>query len=93
MPVAAWLVSALTAAFGFLVKHPFVAKMMLFSFFVLAVQRFITFVVGLLKPFLVNIPFLNLLCYFGVISALELLFSIVIAGFGAKQVLAFMRTT
>lgn len=91
--IAGWIVSALTSVFAFLVKHPFVAKMMIFGFFVLAIHRFIAFLLSLVKPYVIDNTILNLACYFGLISALSLFLSIIIAGFGAKQLLGFMKTT
>ena len=93
MPIAAWIVSALTAAFGFLVKHPFVLKMMYFTFFVLLVHRAIDYFLDFVRPYLQTIPFLNLLCYFGVISAINIFFSFLIAGFAVRQLLAFSRSS
>lgn len=93
MPALAWIVSALTQFFGFVVKHPFVLKMMIFGFFVLAIHRFLGFMMGFVSPYLSSNTLLNLACYLGVIAAIKLYFSIVVAGFGAKQVLGFMKTT
>lgn len=91
--IAGWIVATLSSFFGYLVKHPFVLKMMIFGFFLLATQRFITFILSLVKPYVVQNTILNLACYFGLISALTLFISIIIAGFGAKQLLGFMKTT
>lgn len=92
MPIAAWLASALTTAFGFLVKHPFVTKMMIFSFFTLTIHRAIYYFLGLANTYFNDSVVLNMLCYFGVVSALQLFLSILISGFAVRQLIAFMRT-
>jgi hypothetical protein len=92
MAAVAWIVSALTSAFGFLVKHPLVTKMMFFTFFALAIHRAIGYLLTLLNQYLTEFTILNMLCYFGVIAAIQLFLSIVISGFAVKQLIAFMRS-
>ena len=92
MPIAAWIVSALSSAFAFLVKHPFVTKMMFFAFFAVIIHRAINYLLSLAQHYFLDVSLLNMLCYFGVISAIQLFLSIVISGFAVKQLIAFMRS-
>ena len=47
---------------------------------------------SLVRPFIVGNDMLALPAYFGLIDALSMFLTIVIAGFGVKQVLAFVRS-
>ena len=87
-----WIASGLATAISFLVKHPFVLKMMLFTTFVAVIGSFLIYVKSLVTPYIVSNSLLSLVSYFGVLDAISLYITIVVAGFGAKQILAFIRS-
>ena len=82
----------LTTAFGFLVKNPFVTKMLIFTLFLAIVGGALVYVKSLVTPYIVQNSALSLADYFGALNALSLYISIVVAGWGAKQVVAFTRS-
>lgn len=86
------LASFLSTAFAFLVKHPIVLKMMFFTIFTGIISFFLTFFFDMVRPYVVSSPFLTIAYQLGLIQALSLFLTILIAGFGAKQVLAFIRS-
>jgi len=91
-----WLAPVMTflvAAFTFLVKHPFVLKMMIFTIFTGLIAFALNFMFDLVTPYIVNNGLLVLAVQLGVLQGLALYITIIIAGFGAKQVLAFVRSS
>lgn len=91
MPYLIW--GVLTAAFEFLVKHPFVLKMMFFTIFTGLVAFSLQFMFDMVRPYIVTNSIFVLASYLGLLQAINLYITIVIAGFGVKQVLAFVRST
>lgn len=68
-----------------------VIKIALFAVFLGLLYLVLDFFVGLVQSHL-NIPFLDLLSYLGVIQALQVLIAISIASFVANQVIAYFRS-
>ncbi|MCX6062080.1 MAG: hypothetical protein NT103_07530 [Campylobacterales bacterium] len=91
MPALIW--TLLGSAFAFLVKHPFVLKMMIFAIFTGLVAFALNFMFDQVRPYVVQNSVFVLASYFGVLQAISLYLTIIIAGFGVKQVLAFVRST
>jgi hypothetical protein len=91
MPALIW--SLLGSAFAFLVKHPFVSKMMIFSLFISLITFVIDFIIGLVAPYIANNGLFVIAAQFGVLQGISLYITIILSGFGAKQVLAFVRST
>ncbi len=87
------ILSLLGSAFAFLVKHPFVLKMMIFTLFTGLIAFSLAFLFDLVRPYMIQNSIFVVASYLGVLQALALYITIVLAGFGAKQVLAFVRAT
>lgn len=75
-----------------LVKHPIVLKMMFFAIFTGLIAFALSFFFDMVRPYIVSSPILSVAYQLGMIQALALFITIVIAGFGVKQVLAFIRS-
>lgn len=88
-----WLFSLVGTVFEFLVKHPFVQKMMIFTLFMGLITAVLTFLFDMVRPYMVANSIFVLASYLGVLQALTLYITILLAGFGVKQVLAFVRST
>lgn len=86
------IATALATAFSFLLKHPLVTKMLVFSFFVGVINFVISFFVNMVSPHLLTNPLFATASYFGILDGVSLYITIVVAGFGVKQVLAFIRS-
>jgi hypothetical protein len=84
--------SGIASIVSFLIKHPFVAKMMIFTIFTAVITAVVVYIKGLVAPYIVSNSLMSLAAYFGVLDGLSLYLTIVLAGFGAKQVLAFIRS-
>ena len=84
--------SGIASIAAFIIKHPFVSKMMIFTIFTGLISAFVAYIKTLIVPYIVNNSLLSLAAYFGVLDGLSLYLTIIIAGFGAKQVLAFVRS-
>lgn len=84
--------SGIASLAGFLIKHPFVSKMMIFSIFISLVPVSISFLQDLVSPYVVSNSIFAIASYFGFFDGLNLFISIVLTGFGIKQVLAFVRS-
>ena len=84
--------SAFASIISFIIKHPFVSKMMIFAIFTGLITALVSYIQGLVSPYIVNNSLLNVVAYFGVLDAISLYLTIILAGFGAKQVLAFVRS-
>jgi hypothetical protein len=93
MPILTAILNALFSFLGILVKNPFVIKMAIFSLFVGLVLAALSFLFGLVTPYVVNLPILGIAYALGIMDALKLYFSIIIAGFGVKQVVGFVKAT
>lgn len=86
------LASFLASAFAFLTRHPIVMKMMFFAIFTGIIAAALTFFFDMVKPYIVTSPILSVAYQLGLVQALSLYITIVVAGFGVKQVLAFIRS-
>lgn len=85
--------SLLGTGFSFLIRHPFVLKMMMFSVFIGLITYALDFFFGMVRPYMVTNSIFVLASYLGLLHAISLYLSIILAGFGVKQVLAFVRST
>ncbi len=92
LAVLPMIATALATALSFLVKNPFVNKMLIFAFFVAIIKTAISFFVTFVTPYLVNNPLFAVASYFGALDGLSIYITIIVAGFGVKQVLAFIRS-
>lgn len=86
------LITFLSSVFTLLVKHPIVLKMMFFAIFTGLIAFALSFFFDMVRPYIVSSPILSVAYQLGMIQALALFITIVIAGFGVKQVLAFIRS-
>jgi hypothetical protein len=77
---------------GFASKNPIVAKMAIFTIFIAVITSALAFIKALVAPYLVTNSLFAVASYFGILDALSLYLTIIVAGFGVKQVLAFMRS-
>lgn len=75
-----------------LLRHPFVTKMMIFSLFTALLTAFLSYIKTLVAPYIVTNNLMSLAAYFGVLDGISVYLTILVAGFGAKQVLAFIRS-
>ena len=92
MPILLTIANGLFAGFTAVAKNPFVLKMMIFGLFLGVITASVTYLQGLVSPYIVNNSFLSIGAYFGILDGISLYLTIVLAGFGVKQVLAFMRS-
>ncbi|TLP36947.1 hypothetical protein [Arcobacter arenosus] len=93
MPAISAIISAVLSALGFITKNPFLQKMVIFSFFFAVVSYTVDFFLGKASNTLVNASqILTLASYLGFLNALKVVFNFLIAGFIAKQILAFVRS-
>jgi hypothetical protein len=86
------LAAAFAAIITFIIKHPFVSKMMIFGIFTALILAAVNYMLSLAAPYIIDNEILGLAAYFGLFNALSLYMSILIAGWGVKQVLGFVRT-
>ena len=68
-----------------------VIKIALFGVFLSLLYLVIDYFIGLIQANL-NLPFIDLLSYLGVVQALQVLISISIASYIANQVIAYFRS-
>jgi phage-related holin len=68
-----------------------VIKIALFGVFLSLLYLVIDYFVGIIQANL-NLPFIDLLSYLGVVQALQVLISISIASYVANQVIAYFRS-
>ena len=92
MPILLMLANGLAAAFSILVKHPFVLKMMIFTVFITILTRAVIYLQDLVTPYIVQSSLLSVGAYFGILDGISLYLTIILAGFGVKQILAFIRS-
>lgn len=86
------IASAFASIITFIIKHPFVSKMMIFTLFVALIGASVLYIQTMVAPFVVNNSLLSMAAYFGVIDGISIYLTIVLSGFGMKQVLAFVRS-
>lgn len=86
------IATILSSLLGFASKNPLVTKMIIFTSFVTLITFTLTFVKGLVAPYLVSNALLGFAGYFGFFDGLSIYLTIIVAGFGVKQVLAFVRS-
>ena len=84
--------TGLASLASFIMRHPFVSKMMMFSVFTGLITLAISYIKTLVSSYIVNNSLLSLAAYFGILNGISLYLTIVLAGFGVKQVLAFIRS-
>ncbi len=92
MPLIPLIASAFASIIGFLLKHPFVLKMMIFALFISVLTAAFNYLKALVAPYIVTNDLMGFAAYFGVLDGISLYISIIVAGFGVKQVLAFIRS-
>ena len=92
MPILLSIAGAFASIISFLIKHPFVLKMMVFTLFLAVLTAAVTYLQSLVAPYVVSSSFLSIGAYFGILDGLSVYITIVLAGFGVKQVLAFIRS-
>lgn len=92
MPLLVLIGSAFASIISFIIKHPFVSKMMIFALFTAILTSAVTYLQSLVAPYIVNNSVLSVGAYFGVLDGISVYLTIVLAGFGVKQVLAFVRS-
>ena len=92
MPLLFMLGTAFASIISFIIKHPFVSKMMMFGIFTALLTLAFTYLKGLVAPHIVNNSLMSLAAYFGILDGMSLYITIIVAGFGVKQVLAFVRS-
>ena len=87
-----YIAGGLATAITFFVKHPIITKMLIFSAFLGIIGYSVTFIKDIVSPYLVANTTMTIAAYFGLLDGLSLYVTIVVAGFGVKQVLAFIRS-
>lgn len=92
MPLLFMLATAFASIISFIIKHPFVAKMMMFSVFTALLTLAFTYLKSLVAPYVVSNSLMSLAAYFGILDGISLYITIIVAGFGVKQLLAFVRS-
>jgi len=90
MPSLIW--NALVGAFSILVKNPLVQKMGFFTIFLAVVYHVINYFIASFKLYIFGGSVFSVACQLGAIRAIQIYFSIILSGWGAKQVLAFIRS-
>lgn len=84
--------SGLAAIASFIIKHPFISKMMIFSIFVSLIGVSIVYIQGLVTPYVSGSDLFGLAVYLGVLDGINLYITIILAGWGMKQIIAFVRS-
>lgn len=92
LPLIPVAVGAFASIISFIIRHPFVSKMMIFAIFSGLVVSATNYALSLAAPYIISNDLFALAAHLGVLEAISLYLSIVIAGFGVKQVLAFVRS-
>jgi len=92
MPLLFGIANFLGGAASFILKHPFVSKMMIFSIFTALLTLAFDYLKSLVAPYVTSNSVMSLAAYLGVLDALSLFITIIVAGFGVKQLLAFVRS-
>lgn len=86
------LVTAVSTFFSAILKHPIIVKMAVFTMFTSIVLFAIDYIKSLIVPYVTQNDLLAIASYLGLLDALSLYITIIVAGFGVKQILAFIRT-
>lgn len=84
--------SGIAAIASFIIKHPFISKMMIFSIFVALINAGILYIQSLVTPYISGSDLFGLVVYLGVLDGINLFITIIMAGWGMKQILAFVRS-
>lgn len=92
MPFLFSIGTGLVTFFNFISQHPIITKMLIFTTFLAVISYAITFIKSLVAPYLVTNSAFALASYFGILDGLSIYLTIIVAGFGVKQVLAFIRS-
>ena len=92
LPAIPILIGGLATAIINFMKHPIITKMLIFSFFVGVISYAISYLKDFVYPYVVSNSALSLAGYLGVLDGLSLFITIIVLGFGVKQVLAFIRS-
>lgn len=92
LPLIPLAVGAFASIIQFIIRHPLVTKMLFFAVFTGLLTTAINYILNLLSPYVLDNQALVLASYFGVLNALSLYVSIVISGWGVKQVIAYARS-
>ena len=77
---------------GVAAKNPIIAKMAMFTVFLSVITFAFGFIKDMIAPYMINNSLTAMAGYFGVLDGISLYVTIVVAGFGVKQVLAFIRS-
>ena len=91
--IVAAIVALIVSIAKFILRHPLVVKMLLLSLFLTIITFAINKFVILVSPYIVSNPITQMASAFGVMQGIAIYISIILSGFGVKQVLAFFRTT
>jgi len=92
MPLLALLGGAFASIIPFILKHPFVSKMMMFGVFSAVLYAVFTYLKSLVSPYLVSNGLFALASHLGVLDGVSIYITILVSGWGAKQILAFVRS-
>ena len=92
MPLLFGIGAFLAGGASIILKHPFVAKMMMFGVFTALLTLAFNYLKSLVSPYIINNSFLALAAYLGILDGISIYITIIVAGFGVKQVLAFVRS-
>lgn len=84
--------SGIASIASFIMKHPFVSKMMIFSIFTGLLSLAVAYAKTLVAPYVVNNSLMSLAAYIGILDGIGVYLTIIVSGFGVKQVLAFVRS-
>lgn len=91
-PILIGIGGFLASVATFILKHPFVSKMMMFGVFVGLLTYAFSYLKSLVAPYMINNSLFSLAAYFGIFDGLSIYVTILVAGFGVKQILAFVRS-
>lgn len=92
LPMLPIIAGGLSTAISYFVKHPIITKMLIFTTFVGLITFSISFVKDMVSPYIVTSEIMAIAGYFGLLDGLSLYLTIIVAGFGVKQILAFIRS-
>jgi len=92
LPMLPIIAGGVATAIAFFVKHPIITKMLVFPFFIGIILFAISFIKDLVIPYVQGNSLMALASYLGVLDGINIFLTIIIAGFGTKQVLAFIRS-
>jgi hypothetical protein len=92
LPLIAAVASAFASIIAFIIKHPFVSKMMIFGMFITLLGLALIYLKSLVAPYILTSPLMVLGDYFGILDGIGIYLTILVSGFGVKQILAFVRS-